>query len=277
MNSIVHNGSGGRIRELRILRGLSQRALADRVGISPSALSQFETGRAGLGPARLERIARELAEPVPPPATGDPAAVGGAGWRSFGPLPLDPVAAAAAAAFVEVGYHGASVRDVAARAGLSVPALYHHHRSKQDMLVAVLDVLMADLDGRMAAAAAEADVRAPGDPVVRFRLLVECLALEHAHRGEHASIAASEMRSLEPANRERIDRMRRDVQDAVTAAVRAGVAAGAFRTRHPVDAARAVVTLCTSLVQWYRRDGPLSPQEVAARSVELALDLVRRR
>lgn len=40
--------------------------------------------------------------------------------------------------FAENGYRGASLGEIAKRAGLSQPGLLHHFRSKQDLLVAVL-------------------------------------------------------------------------------------------------------------------------------------------
>ena len=63
----------------------------------------------------------------------------GEDWREFRPLDLDPVLEAALEAFVEVGYHGATVRDIARRCGLSVPGMYHHYLTKQQMLVTLLD------------------------------------------------------------------------------------------------------------------------------------------
>ena len=51
-------------------------------------------------------------------------------WRTFPPLLVAPVLGAALDVFVEMGYHGASVRDIARRAGLSVPGMYHHYATK---------------------------------------------------------------------------------------------------------------------------------------------------
>lgn len=51
---------GDRIREARQGRGLSLRALADRVGVSPSLISQVETGRAKPSVSTLYAIAAEL-------------------------------------------------------------------------------------------------------------------------------------------------------------------------------------------------------------------------
>lgn len=46
---------------------------------------------------------------------------------------------AAAALFGEVGYRGASLREIAARAGLSHPGLLHHFPTKEILLAGVLD------------------------------------------------------------------------------------------------------------------------------------------
>jgi AcrR family transcriptional regulator len=40
--------------------------------------------------------------------------------------------------FVKLGYHGTSVRAIAAKAGLSVPGLYHYHHSKQEIFATLL-------------------------------------------------------------------------------------------------------------------------------------------
>ncbi len=57
-----------------------------------------------------------------------------ASWRTYEASSLPRVLAAALEAFAEEGYEGTSIRDIGARAGLSVPGLYHHHRSKQEIL-----------------------------------------------------------------------------------------------------------------------------------------------
>lgn len=191
-------------------------------------------------------------------------------WRHFDPLPLDNVLEAAAEAFVELGYHGATVREIARRCGLSVPGMYHHYVTKQEMLVALLDMLMEDLLWRTGAARAGGGA----DPVRRFALIVECLALVHTHRRDLAFIGASEMRSLEAANRDRIVGLRVKEQRLLDAEVVAAVASGEFTTSHPHEASRAVATMCTAIVQWYQPGGPDSPEMIAERYVEFAFGLV---
>ena len=46
-------------------------------------------------------------------------------------------------------------------------------------------------------------------------------------------------------------------------------------TPRPYEAARAVVTMCTALPQWFSAAGPATPEQVAAQYVDFALALVR--
>jgi Predicted transcriptional regulator len=265
------------LRRARLSRGIGLRALAAELGISAATLSQVENGRTPITLDRLRRIADALSLPVVDILEGRPSAPdrhptrdAGAGWRHYPPLDLDPVLHAVLAEFLEFGYHGATVRRIAARADLSVSGIYHHYPSKQHMLLAVAQYTMSDLHAR-----AEAARRESADSVERFCLLVENLALFHTYRHELAFVADSEMRSLTPANRRTVARLRTLQQRLVDAEVVDAVAAGRFRADHPHDASRTVVTMCTALAGWFRHDGPASPEQVARQYVGFALDLMR--
>lgn len=283
---------GERVRQLRRRRGLTLRETADRLGVSAATLSAIENGRTRLTVTRLELLADVLQAPATSllssdgqdatrggvtaegatdePAPGEQPQYGDGSWRLYPPLDLGPVLTAALESILETGYHGASIRDVARRAGMSVPGLYHHYASKQDMLVAVLDFTMRDLVARINVALAEGETA-----VDRFCLLVECLTLYHSHRRELAFVGSSEMRSLEPANRTHIVAMRNHVQSLVDEQVDAAVEDGTFRTDSPHVAARAVVTMCTAVAAWYRAGGPTPPEELAKLYVGFAMDVMR--
>jgi AcrR family transcriptional regulator len=65
---------------------------------------------------------------------------------------------AARALFAERGFAGAGRDDIARRAGVTRGALYHHFASKQDLFVAVVEAMEAELGTRLIEAAmAEAD------------------------------------------------------------------------------------------------------------------------
>ncbi|MBB2506262.1 TetR family transcriptional regulator [Amycolatopsis echigonensis] len=259
---------GARLRAARTAAGLTLREAAKALGVSAGTWSAVENGRTKVDDVRLGKAA-ELLGVDEARLRGVPVLAEG-GWREFPPLRLDPPLAGALEAFVELGYHGATIRDIAARASLSVPGVYHHWPTKQDLLVALLDLTMDDLLSRARAARAEAD-----GPVDRFTRLVECLALYHTHRRELGFIGASEMRSLEEPNRIRIAAVRQEMQHMVDDEVVEGCRRGLMATPLPKEAARAVVTLCTALPQWWSPKGPSSPETVARQYVGFALDVVR--
>ena len=198
---------------------MSLRGLARVLEVSPVTLSPIDNGRTGLTVGRLSRIVDALGPqraqildivvtPAATPNQKPPAAAPrlpapAAHWREFGPLEFDPVLSAALEEFLAIGYHGATVRGIAARSGLSVSGIYHYYTSKQQMLVALMDFTMTDL--LTLARAARAEGR---DPVERFSLLVEHLAPYHTHRRELGFVGASEMRSFEPENRQKIAELR---------------------------------------------------------------------
>ena len=277
-------GEGAAVRRHRLLRGVSVRELAGRIGVSAATVSAIENGRTGISVERLHRIAAALdvpvaalmtdAEPVvahPAPAIrARPTVEVETGyWRDFAPLPIDGVLAGAIRAFLATGYHGASMRSIAQLAGMSVPGVYHHYASKHDLLVRVLDLTMSDLIWRVEQARDEGT-----DPVQRVALVVEALALYHARRNDLAFIGASEMRSLEPASYRQIARLRNEVQDLLDGVIAEAIAAGGLSVEHPRDAGKAIATMCTALAQWFHPDGPTTPEQIAVEYSSFALRLL---
>ncbi|MGA5219751.1 TetR/AcrR family transcriptional regulator [Streptomyces cinereoruber] len=185
----------------------------------------------------------------------------GVAWRAYSGSGLPPILRTALACFMEHGYHGTTIRTVASRAELSVPGLYYHYPSKQALLVAIVSHAMEDLWRRSTAALEEA-----GDDVPRrLDLLVECLVLFHAHQRDLAFIAYSEIRSLTGEARTTYIAARDRQQRLMDRVIEDGVARGEFTTPYPRETARAIVTMCTGVSQWYRAEGEHSPQELAER------------
>jgi len=194
-------------------------------------------------------------------------------WRHYDPAALPRVLAAALEAFADQGYHGTSIRDIAAEAGLSVPGLYHHYRSKQDILMDLMMSVMEELLARSRMALQDADPSAEA----QFDALVESLLRFHMFRRKQAFVASSEIRSLAPENRTAYVALRDEQQRMIEAVIARGRSEGAFATPFPQDAARAVSTLCVGVASWYREDGALTPREIVERHLALAHGLVAAR
>lgn len=191
-------------------------------------------------------------------------------WRDYPEPGLPRVLQAALECFVEKGYDGTSIRDIADGAGLSVAGLYHHYRSKQQILVDLMAAVMDDLLERSQAALASVGPA----PRERFDALVECLLRFHMVRREQAFVAGSEIRSLESAHRERYVARRDEQQRMIDGVVEEGIRSGDFAPVYPAEAGRAVATLCVGVSAWYRADGPLGADELVERHLLLARRLV---
>lgn len=172
--------------------------------------------------------------------------------------------------FAERGFHGTSMRDIAARAGTGVSHLYYYFPSKAEILKSMMLVIVRDLLAELE----RADARSGESPAARLAALVRTQVLFHSQRRAQAFVGRSELRSLEPADRREVI----DLYDRVTAAFREviadGVRQGVFQCSDGSQASIALVTMCNGVANWYRPEGPLSPQQIADRYATFALQLV---
>jgi AcrR family transcriptional regulator len=147
----------------------------------------------------------------------------------------------------EHGYEGTSTRDIAAAAGVSVAALYYHFPSKLDLLREFLDEAHDVVLARV-----ERDVESAGaDHRARLDAAVGALIWSSLHDSwaRRATVVAwRELGRLAPADRKTVARKRDAITALIEQVVRDGEAAGAFHCADPAASARAILTLCVSVV-----------------------------
>jgi AcrR family transcriptional regulator len=145
------------------------------------------------------------------------------------------------------GYEGTSTRDIANAAGVSVAALYYHFPSKLDMLREFLheahDIVLARVEREVAAAG----------PAARARLdaAVEALIWSNLHDDfaqQATRVAWREHGRLDEPDRRAIAEKRQRMADLIEGVVAGGVESGEFATTDAAAVARAVLTLCISVV-----------------------------
>ena len=190
-------------------------------------------------------------------------------WRACRPVELSDILHHASEAFYEHGFHGTTVRDIAGRVGVTVPALYYHHANKEAIMVAVLEAAIADLLPRGRAAVAEAGE----DSVAQLANLVESIALHMTVRSRMAALDA-EYRHLTPRGRAHYEELRHDHELFVRSVLERGIERGAFVIDDVAEAGRALLGMLQAIPRWYVDSGPLSPAEVATRYVGLGLALM---
>jgi AcrR family transcriptional regulator len=175
----------------------------------------------------------------------------------------------ATALFGEAGYRGTSLREIAARCGISHPGLLHHFPTKESLLLAVLehrDEVDAEWIGR-------------GHPrgAAALRRLVDLVRLNTTRRGivELFTVLSAEATAADhPAHTYFLDRYRglvRELETAYSTAARAGDLRPGV---DPALAARELIALMDGLqIQWLLDD--TSVDMATAIDAHLRTQLVR--
>jgi AcrR family transcriptional regulator len=171
--------------------------------------------------------------------------------------------------FYANGYHGTSIRDIAREADVGIATLFHHHGSKQELLVGIMDVGFDGLLTEMRQATYGVE-----DPAERLAAAVRVHVRRHCANAMESHIATTELRSLDPEARSGLDAKREQIHAILVAAVTDGVASGDFHCDRPRDTARALHGMCSAVGAWYREGAGMTPEEVAELYVALALRLV---
>ncbi len=178
--------------------------------------------------------------------------------------------AAALRQFVEKGFHGTSMRDIAREAGASVSHAYYYFPSKG----AILYRLVADVTAALANELEAVDRSSGPDPAARLVAVVRAHVLFHTARQAESFVGNTELRSLSEAERAAVVADRDRVTRSFRRPIDAGVATGQFDCAAPAETTRAIVSMTTAVASWHRPDGPLTPAEIADRYAAIALRMV---
>jgi AcrR family transcriptional regulator len=160
---------------------------------------------------------------------------------------------AAQACFRQSGFHGTTVEDVAARAGLSKGAVYWHFKGKRELFLALLERYVNSLLERYADSFQEAS-RPTSDgkvsAVEALRGMVEVLGPQESSEWVELSLEFIAHAGRDPDLRELLLNMYRALRGAVQHQIERGIREGQLR---PIDAsafaAAAVATLDGLVVQ----------------------------
>ena len=176
----------------------------------------------------------------------------------------------AAAAFRRLGYHGATVEEIAAALHMKKGNLYYYFRNKEEILFAChqysLDRLLAILD--------EVE-RSGAPPDQKLRQLIG--AFVHTILDElHGTALGLDLEALSPAHlrtvivrRDRFDKGMREV-------LKEGVRSGMFVYADTKLLSFAILGAVNWIPRWYSPDGPSSSQEIADRFADYLIAGLRR-
>lgn len=194
-----------------------------------------------------------------------------ADWRSYGNQTLSPLEQTLLEVFIELGYHGATVRILAEKAGLTVPGLYYHFASKHDILVKLLHASIDELLHRSELALAEETVSLPD----RLSLQIENAVLFMTYRNKQRQLTSRDVFNLSSRQLssylEKRGRFEKTFEDIIAA----GMSERIFIQDDVKRVRQALLDMCAGVALWYDDNNELSPEAVASRYARYGLRLVQ--
>lgn len=179
----------------------------------------------------------------------------------------DDVLDAAAQVFRQKGFHGASMSDIAAALSVQKPSLYHHVKSKQEILLALLDRALILLTGHIAAISSQ-----PIPPDQKLRQMIRGYLAALADHADLSSVLLFEHRSLDKKSHIRHVPQRDKFESLWQDALDEGVKSKVFDLKDTGLAVRALMGVMNWTLTWYHPDGGKSIEQIADEYAELMLN-----
>jgi AcrR family transcriptional regulator len=181
------------------------------------------------------------------------------------PYDLDDIVDIAVRVFLERGYDGTSMEDLARAAGISKSSFYYHVSGKEELLEhgvnRALDALFGVLDEPAAL---------EGRAVDRLRHMLRRMTEIVAERLPEVALLVRANGNTETEKRA-LDR-RREFDRAVTRLMRQAIREGDVRaSTEPGLVTRLMLGMAVSVVSWYRPEGSISAGALVAAVEDLAL------
>ena len=165
----------------------------------------------------------------------------------------------AAAAFRKLGYHGATVEQIAAALHMKKGNLYYYFRNKEEILFAChqysLDRLLELLDD-VVRSEASADEKLRSLIVAAVHLILDEL---------HGTALLIDLEALSPSHLKAVITRRDQFDRGLRQVIEEGIEGGRFERCDPKLLSFAILGAVNWIPRWFRPDGPASSPEIGDR------------
>lgn len=164
----------------------------------------------------------------------------------------------AARMICEKGYEGASIQEIADAVGLTKAGLYHHIRSKEQLLVEIMHYGMDIFEEHVLS-----QVEPIEDPLERLRAaMTKHVLMVTRDRTKEITIILHEHATLTGEERERINARKKRYVRFLERAFSEAIATGHIRRVDPKVATFAFLGAVNWIYKWFQPDGHISDEEL---------------
>ena len=167
--------------------------------------------------------------------------------------------------FLARGFDGVRVSEIAEACGLTKAGLYHHIKTKEALLLAIMHYGMDLFDEQVLAKVADI-----ADPVARLReCMARNIALVTQDSSKEVTIILHEHQTLTGASGQEINTRKKRYVRFLEAAFREAMERGQVRTVDPTLAAFSFLGTVLWTFEWYRETGKLTPSQISDGMIDL--------
>lgn len=177
------------------------------------------------------------------------------------------ILAAATRLFSEQGYHAASMQDIAVATGMRKASLYHHVRSKEDLLFAIHDQMIDELMAETLKI-----VSASTSHVEKVRQVMRGAMHLVANHREELTVFLQERHVLEGERWKAIVAKRDMYENLVTSIIEDGEREKVFIGIDAHIATRGLLAMAFWCYTWFQAGGEFTADEVADMFADVALN-----
>ncbi len=179
----------------------------------------------------------------------------------------DEILLAASKIIAEKGFHATSMQEIAESVDLRKASLYHHVSSKQEILVALLDMAL-DLLIEQLQEVVDQSLPARDKFILAMKVYLNTLITNRGLSSvlllEHRSLDAK-MHAKHVPQRDKFEALWRSIIDD-------GITSGEFVSTDSNLAIKQVLGIANWTIMWFQPDGPLSISDIAEKNAFLLLD-----
>jgi TetR/AcrR family transcriptional regulator, cholesterol catabolism regulator len=187
----------------------------------------------------------------------------GANWEARRRTIVDT----SAKVFAQGGYHGTGIAELCEANDLGKGALYHYIGSKEELLVAITELVMDEVVAGVDRVAALG-----GTAIERLTMLGKEYLEIVVRLPDHVWVLLHEFPALTGERATEFHKRRHVFESAVEDIIRDGMSAGELRKSEPRVAALAWLGMHNHAYLWLSPDGRWSAQDVAAQFAEIFIN-----